>query len=93
MLLDVVKTGKEEIILSNKDRKVLDRDWLENVNHELLKGKGVSGKLKFADETRDITGGFILKDGRIEVNNSFEAILKYNQSEMESLIADFLLFK
>jgi len=93
MLLGVVKTGKEEIIVSPKDRKILDRDWIESVNHELIKGKGLPGKLRFSDETRDISGGFILKEGRIEVNGSFEAILKYNQSEMESLIADFLLFK
>jgi V/A-type H+-transporting ATPase subunit E len=93
MLLKSAKTGREEIILSSKHRKILGRDWLENVNKELVKTRRLPGKLKFSEETRNIIGGFILRDGQVEINSSFEAILKYNQNEMESLVADFFLFK
>ncbi|MGA1840589.1 MAG: V-type ATP synthase subunit E [bacterium] len=93
MLLKVVKSGTEEIILSARDRKIIDNDWLEKVNRDLTKDRGLPGRLKIAGETRDIKGGFILKDGQVEINSSFEAILKYNQNELESRVATLLLGK
>ena len=32
--------------------------------------------MKISEETRNISGGFILKSGDIEVNNSFESIIR-----------------
>lgn len=87
MLLKAVKSGREEIIMSAKDRKILDQDWLRGFNKEVAKDKGIPGELKFSRETRDIKGGFILRDGQIEINSSFEAILKYNHNELESNVA------
>ena len=93
MLLKAVKSGKEEIILSDRDKKLINEDWLEEVNMNLIKDRGLPGKLKLAEDTRDIKGGVILKDGQVEINSSFEAILKYNQNELESEVADLLLGK
>ena len=93
MLLKAVKSGKEEIILSARDRKIIDHDWLEKVNRDLIKDRGLPGKLRIAEETRDIKGGFILKDGQVDINSSFEAILKFNQNELESKVAALLLGK
>ena len=93
MLLRAVKSGKEEIILSARDKKLINEDWLEEVNMYLIKDRGLPGKLKLAEDTRNIKGGVILKDGQVEINSSFEAILKYNQNELESEVADLLLGK
>lgn len=93
MLLRAVKSGKEEIIFSPRDKKLINEDWLEDVNKDLIKDRGLPGKLKLTPETRDIKGGFILRDGQIEINSSFEAILKYKQNELESEVADLLLRK
>ena len=93
MLIKVVKSGNEEIILSPRDKKLINDAWLEEVNKHLIKDQGLPGKLKLAPETRDIKGGFILRDGQIEINSSFEAILKYKQNEFEIEVADLLLGK
>ena len=82
MLLRAVKSGKEEIILSARDKKLINEDWLEEANISLIKDRGLPGKLKLAEDTRNIKGGVILKDGQVEINSSFEAILKYNQNEL-----------
>lgn len=93
ILIRAVKSGKEEIILSARDRKILDGDWLKGVNKDLMKDRGLPGELRFSKETRDIKGGVILRDGQVEINGSFEAILKYNQNELESEVAAVLLSK
>jgi V/A-type H+-transporting ATPase subunit E len=93
MLIKAVKSGNEEIVLSARDRKMIGHDWLEKVNNDLIKERGLPGKLKIAEETRDIKGGFILKDGQVEINSSFEAILKFNQNELESKLAALLFGK
>ncbi len=93
MLLKAVKSGKEEIILSVKDKKILDKDWLKGINKDIAREKGLPGELRFSQETRDIKGGFILKEGKVEINSSFEAILKYNQNELELKMAEILFGK
>ena len=93
MILKAVKSGNEEIIFSSKDRKVLDKVWLDGVNMALTSERNLPGQLKLAQETRDIIGGFILRDGQVEINSSFEAILKYNQNRLETEVADFLHWK
>ena len=93
MLIKAVRSGKEEIILPDKDKKLIDDDWLKGLNKELAKTRGLPGELKLSKETRPIKGGFILRDGQVEINSSFEAILKYNQSELESDVVALLLEK
>ncbi|MGA1790341.1 MAG: V-type ATP synthase subunit E [bacterium] len=93
MLLKAVKSGNEEIILSSKDRNLLDKAWLDSVNKALNSERNLPGRLQFAQETRDITGGFILRNGQVEINSSFEALLKFNQNALESEDADFLHLK
>lgn len=93
MLIKAVTSGKEEIILPVKDKKLIDEDWLKGLNKELAKTRGLPGELKLSKETRSIKGGFILRDGQVETNSSFEAILKYNQSELEPEVVGLLLEK
>ncbi|MBN2374235.1 V-type ATP synthase subunit E [bacterium] len=91
MLIKAVRSGREEIILPEKDKKLIDDEWLKGVNREISKARGLPGELKVAKETRPIKGGFILRDGLVEINSSFEAILKYNQNELESDVIALLL--
>lgn len=76
------KTGKEEILLSAKDKQRLSPGFIDELN-KTLQQKGVSANLKISDETRDISGGFILKSGDIELNNSFEAIIRMHRDDIE----------
>ena len=48
------------------------------------------GKLVLADETRPIKGGFILKNGNIEVNCAFETLVRLQKSETAGAVAKML---
>ncbi len=47
--------------------------------------------LTLAGETRDITGGLILRDGKVEINCAFETQLRLLRDEMSAQVAAALL--
>lgn len=46
--------------------------------------------LAVSEETRDISGGFILKDGRIEVNCTFDALVRAEREQTVGEVAKLL---
>jgi|LSQX01.2.fsa_nt_gb V/A-type H+-transporting ATPase subunit E len=82
MAVSSAKTGNETIIMSEQDKARLSSGFIDNINKK-LNDKGINGRVKLADDTNDIHGGFILKEGSIEVNNSFNAIFKMRRDEIE----------
>jgi V/A-type H+-transporting ATPase subunit E len=91
MLSSNVQTGEEEIILSQRDKTRLTQPFLDELNEELRKN-GKKGNLKISEETREMSGGFVLRRGEIELNSSFESLFKSSRDELESEIGR-LLFK
>lgn len=83
MISNSVETGKEEILLSSKDKQRISPGFTDELNKKLLQ-RGISANLKISEETRNISGGFILKSGDIEVNNSFESIIRMNRDDIET---------
>ena len=83
MIPNSVETGREEILFSPKDKKKLSRGFIDELNKRLSQ-RGIPANLKISEETRNISGGFILKSGDIEINNSFESILRMNREDIES---------
>lgn len=83
MISNSIQTGKEEVLLSESDKKRLSPGFIEELNKKLT-DKGVAANLKISDEHRNINGGFILKSGDIEINNSFEAIIRMNRDDIET---------
>lgn len=83
-LLCKAAQGGEELILSLRDRKRLTEDFFSTLNARL------GEPLKISEETRDITGGFILKTGNIEINECFDTKLTILRDEMESQVAQVL---
>lgn len=79
------RSGKEEIILSPKDKERVGAKVAEKVNM-LLK----NGKLTIADETREMDGGLILRDGQVEVNCAFETQLRVLRESMTAEVAAIL---
>ncbi len=73
MLLKIAKSGSGEIIISKEDRKRITPSFIKNINKEL----------KISKEERGISGGFILKRKKIEINNSFESLLRSKREELE----------
>jgi len=89
MMIDIIRGENCEIVLSDRDKKRLDSAFLENIRGRLKK-KGYTGNINISDETRDIKGGFILKMGDIEINNSFDAILRMKRDELEPEVVKIL---
>ncbi|NOX97770.1 MAG: hypothetical protein GXO98_06920 [Nitrospirae bacterium] len=88
MLLETVESGEEEVIISPEE-KLINSAFLEEVNEE-LSSKGRPGKLKLSSERREFQGGFILKAGRIEINNTFTSLFQEKREELESEVAGIL---
>ncbi len=83
MLLKVAKSGSGEVIISQEDRKRITPSFIESINKEL----------KISKEERRISGGFILKRKKIEVNNSFESLLRSKREALESRLVKILFGK
>ncbi|WP_010681228.1 V-type ATP synthase subunit E [Acetivibrio cellulolyticus] len=83
MILNSVETGIEEVLLSSKDKLRLPSGFIDDVNKKLVQ-RGLIGNLHISDETRNISGGFILKSGDVEINNSFEAIIRMKRDDIEA---------
>ena len=53
----------------------------------MLKGKG---NITIAEETADIVGGFILKQGDVEVNGTIDILLELIRGELAAQVAQVL---
>lgn len=82
MIVNSITSGDEEIILRPSDKTQLSRDFIDDINKKLA-AKGIKGNVRLSEESRDIKSGFILKSGDIEINNSFEAIIRMKRDEIE----------
>ncbi|MDF2591074.1 MAG: H+transporting two-sector ATPase subunit [Clostridia bacterium] len=89
LFVDAIESGDEEILLSNKDKTRLPADFIGNLNKVVVQA-GKKGNLKLSDETRDIMGGFVLKAKGVEINYSFEALLRMDRDEIEPEVAAIL---
>lgn len=72
---------KGEIIFSKKDVDRIPRGFKTNISKL---AKSIDGDIKVSEETRDISGGFILVYGDIEENCSFKAMF----GSMYDLLSD-----
>ncbi|MGM0651179.1 MAG: V-type ATP synthase subunit E [Bacillota bacterium] len=91
MLLNLVETGKEQVLCSAADLKRIPDSFWQEVNQELA-GQGKKGELTLSLEPREIKGGFVLKADDMEINCSFEALLAMKRDELEPEVAA-VLFK
>ncbi|HYF83230.1 MAG TPA: V-type ATP synthase subunit E family protein [Clostridia bacterium] len=87
MLMASVESGEEEILMSEGGKSKLSADFISKAN-KALEAVGKKGKLKISDETRNISGGFILMGQGVEVNNSFEAVIRLYRDEIEPKVAE-----
>ena len=77
MLEKAIVCENSELIFSKKDKELLGSS---------LKELGY----KISDETREIEGGFVVKDGDIEYNYSFTSIMTVEKEDIEQLTAQIL---
>lgn len=89
MLLAAAQSGREEIIVSAHDRARYTPDFIAEVNKALAQ-QGKEGKLTLSVEAREMQGGFVLRAGDIEINASFNSILRMQRDQLEPEVAAVL---
>ena len=82
LLVKAAPDGRGEVILSAEDRTRVGADLVAKAN-TLLK----NGKLTLSGQTRPIRGGFILKNGNVEVNGTFETLVRLQRAETAGAVA------
>ena len=82
LLVQAAPSGRGTVVLDPEDRKRVGEAAVAEAN-KLLGG----GQLTLSDETRPIKGGFILQDGRIEVNGTFETLVRLQKAETAGAVA------
>ena len=79
------QTGKEQLLFSAEDRSRVGKQVVMAAN--ALLG---SGMLTLSEHTRPIRGGFILSDDEVEVNCTFETLVRLQREKLEKEVADIL---
>ena len=78
-------TGKEKLIFSARDRDTVGKKVVDAAS-ALVAG----GAFVLSDETRAINGGFVLSDGAVEVNCSFETLVRLQKAEITGEVSRVL---
>lgn len=86
LAVSAVTTGREQVALSQKDRARYGKQIVTRANDKL----GEKGRLTLAGESRPIRGGLILLGDRVEVNCSFETLIRLQKESMTAQVAQIL---
>ena len=78
-------SGKEKLIFSADDRAQVGKDVVAAANKKLA-----AGGLTLAEETRPMDGGFILSDGAVEVNCTFDTLIRLQRGALAGEVAKAL---
>ena len=86
------RTGREQVIFSQKDRSRYGKQAVTMANDMLAKQAGPraaenAGMLTLAEEARPMAGGLILRDGRVETNCSFEVLIHLQRDTLSAEVA------
>ena len=80
------RAGREEVMHSPKDRTRDGKQAVTAANETL----GEKVRLTLSQETRPMQGGFILSDGVVEVNCTFETLVRLQRNTLSTQVADVL---
>lgn len=81
LLVRASSSGREEVIFSPEDQPRVGKAAVKAAND-------ASGKqLTLSSQTRPIKGGFILKDGNIEMNCTFDTLVRLQKTGTAGMVA------
>ena len=86
-LISLLEEGEYEITVATNDKEKITSNFIGNIN-EKLKKKGLS--LKLVSFSSSIKNGFILKQGKIEINASLEELIKAERSNLDIKLSKML---
>ncbi len=84
-LVKAAPAGQGEVIMNQSDRTRVGKDVVTAAN-DALKG----GRLTLSQETRPIQGGFVLRDGLVEVNCALETLVDQEKETFYGQAAELL---
>lgn len=86
LAVEASSSGEEKLIFSQADRARVGKPVVLAANEKL----GAKGKLTLAEETRPINGGFVLTSGAVEVNCSFDTLVRMKKAEITGEVSAVL---
>lgn len=86
-ILSLDLDGDEKVIV-DKDNKAVTAEFIMEIN-KALKAKGKLGNLTLGYK-ENINGGYLIIKNGIEINNTFESLIKSLRSELETEVASAL---
>lgn len=86
-ILSLDLDGDEKVIV-DKNNKAVTAEFIMEIN-EALKAKGKLGSLTLGYD-ENINGGYLIIKNGIEINNTFESLIKSLRSELETEVASAL---
>lgn len=89
LMVNLIETGDETVIINEADKKRLSPDFIYYVNRTVAKEQ-VPCNVTMSDEARDIPSGFILKRGDVEINATFEALLRQKKDALSAEVVKIL---
>ena len=81
LLNEAAPQGKGEVLFSAQDREIVGRAAVDAANAQN------GGQLTLSDETAGIPGGFILRNGSIEVNCAYDTLIRLQKTETAGQVA------
>ncbi|WP_238882298.1 V-type ATP synthase subunit E [Clostridium sp. YIM B02551] len=88
-ILNLDITGDEVVILNEQNKKVIEQDFINEINN-ILKARGKKDGLTISSEVGNFKGGYILEKNGVEINNTFEALISSKKDELEYEVANLL---
>jgi len=82
LMIKSAQTGDEEVIV-DKNEKRINEDFIKQVNQRL----GARGNLRLSSERGNLGAGFVLKRGKIKINNSAEVLIQQAREALEGALA------
>ena len=79
-------TGKEKLIFSPRHRAQVGKAVVVAANEKI----GPSAALTLSEESRPMDGGFILSDGAVEVNCTFDTLIRLQRGALAGEVAKVL---
>ncbi len=76
VMLKGIQTGREEIIVREKDRFLIDDDFLAELKSRSSEKLEKETSLSLSDEVRETGGGFYLKEGKREFNATIDTVIE-----------------
>ena len=82
LLVQAAPNGRGAVIFAPEERARIGEAAVRAANEQLS-----GGKLTLSEETRPLKGGFILSDGKVEVNCSFDTLVRLQKTETAGEVA------